>query len=59
MGFYWKNGGDQLYARSGTRPSRIAGDAGHEESMTGNGWTRFTLDLRNPVPIEGPLDLAR
>jgi hypothetical protein len=56
MGFYWKDGKDQLLARSGTLPPT---DFAPEPSTTGNPWTSFTMDLREPSILEGPLDLAR
>jgi hypothetical protein len=56
MGFYWKDGKDQLLARSGDLPQNtIAPDP----STTGNPWTTFTMDLREPAALDGPLDLAR
>lgn len=54
MGFYWKDGGDQLYARTGER--KLAED---RPSDTGNPWTSFTMDLRTPTPLDQPLDFAR
>lgn len=66
MGFHWKNGGDQLFARSGVLPemSREALGGGEGEgsgtgTLTGNPWTRFSMDMRNVSPIEGPLDFAK
>jgi hypothetical protein len=56
MGFYWKDGKDQLLARSGTLPPT---EIAPEPSTTGNPWTSFTMDLREPSILEGPLDLAR
>jgi hypothetical protein len=56
MGFYWKDGKDQLLARSGDLPPS---DSTVDPSTTGNPWTTFTMDLREPGPLEGPLDLAR
>lgn len=56
MGFYWKDGKDQLLARSGDLPPNSATS---EPSATGNPWTTFTMDLREPAALEGPLDLAR
>ena len=56
MGFYWKDGKDQLLARSGDLPPN---GATSEPSTTGNPWTTFTMDLREPSVLEGPLDLAR
>jgi hypothetical protein len=58
MGFYWKDGKDQLLARSGTLPATDP-DPELERSSTGNPWTSFTMDLREPSILEGPLDLAR
>lgn len=49
MAFYFKDGKDQLYARSGALPADQMDD----------GQTSFTMDLRNPAPLDGPLDLAR
>jgi hypothetical protein len=54
MGFYWKDGGDQLFARSGDMSS-----AQSEPSTSGNPWTSFTMTQREPSLLEGPLDLAR
>lgn len=58
MGFYWKDGKDQLLARTGDLPpsasTSIAGS-----SSTGHPWTSFTMSLREPTVLEGPLDLAR
>ena len=56
MGFYWKDGKDQLLARSGDLPPSSTSP---EPSSTGNPWTTFTMDLREPAVLEGPLDLAR
>lgn len=58
MGFYWKDGKDQLLARSGDLPPD-ASASHHESSTTGHPWTSFTMDLREPSPLDGPLDLAR
>lgn len=58
MGFYWKDGKDQLLARSGDLPPESNG-VKVEESMTGHPWTTFTMALRDPAPLEGPLDFAR
>lgn len=57
MGFYWKDGKDQLVARSGDLPPNSADSA--EPSLTGNPWTTFTMALRDPTPFEGPLEFAR
>lgn len=56
MGFHWKNGGDQLYARTGSLPQVEDGASG---SLTGAPWTRFSINLRNPTPLEGPMDFMR
>lgn len=58
MGFYWKDGKDQLLARSGDLPPDANG-ASVERSTTGHPWTAFTMALRDPAPLEGPLDFAR
>lgn len=58
MGFYWKDGKDQLLARSGDLPP-AENAAPVEPSMTGHPWTTFTMALRDPAPLEGPLDFAR
>nr|XP_031863300.1 uncharacterized protein CI109_001175 [Kwoniella shandongensis]KAA5530372.1 hypothetical protein CI109_001175 [Kwoniella shandongensis] len=58
MGFYWKDGKDQLLARSGDLPPS-ASSSTSEPSLTGNAWTSFTMALREPSLLEGPLDLAR
>jgi hypothetical protein len=56
MGFYWKDGKDQLLARSGDLP---ASTVMPEPTSTGHPWTNFTMTLREPTLLEGPLDLAR
>jgi hypothetical protein len=56
MGFYWKDGKDQLLARSGKLSQD---DITHDPSTSGRPWTSFTMDLREPSVLEGPLDLAR
>jgi hypothetical protein len=58
MGFYWKDGKDQLLARSGDLPPS-ASSSSTQTSSTGNPWTNFTMTLREPTILEGPLDLAR
>jgi hypothetical protein len=58
MGFYWKDGKDQLLARSGDLPPSSSSSA-PEPSSSGNPWTSFTMALREPTLLEGPLDLAR
>jgi hypothetical protein len=58
MGFYWKDGKDQLLARSGDLPpGQTASQT--EKSTTGHPWTTFTMALREPAPLEAPLDFAR
>jgi len=56
MGFYWKDGKDQLLARSGDLPPP---NTMPEPTSTGNPWTNFTMALREPTLLDGPLDLAR
>ncbi|KAJ9116283.1 hypothetical protein QFC22_004723 [Naganishia vaughanmartiniae] len=62
MGFYWKDGGDQLFARTGERNVHSDPPTTEEPtatSSTGNPWTSFTMDLRTPTPLDQPLDFAR
>ncbi|KAH7337817.1 hypothetical protein B0J17DRAFT_664321 [Rhizoctonia solani] len=50
MGFYWRNGGDQLFARRGELPA----DSNNSD------WTSFEMPLREPAPLPGlPVDIAR
>ncbi|ORX36563.1 hypothetical protein BD324DRAFT_452712 [Kockovaella imperatae] len=58
MGFYWKDGKDQLLARSGDLPPDPS-TSKVEPSSTGHPWTTFIMTLREPTLLEGPLDLAR
>ncbi|KAG8689809.1 hypothetical protein FRC09_012247, partial [Ceratobasidium sp. 395] len=52
MGFYWRNGGDQLFARRGDLPA----DADSSSSE----WTSFEMPLREATPLPGlPVDIAR
>ena len=57
MGFYWKDGKDQLLARSGDIPPSSTFSL--PNTTSGNPWTTFTMNLREPTILEGPLDLAR
>ncbi|EIW70337.1 hypothetical protein TREMEDRAFT_29286 [Tremella mesenterica DSM 1558] len=57
MGFYWKDGKDQLLARSGNLPPSSSSSI--PTTLSGNPWTNFTMALREPTLLEGPLDLAR
>lgn len=58
MGFYWKDGKDQLVARSGDFPPNHV-PTQTEPSQTGHPWTTFTMGLREPTPLEAPLEFAR
>ncbi|BEI92591.1 uncharacterized protein CcaverHIS019_0502190 [Cutaneotrichosporon cavernicola] len=58
MGFYWKDGKDQLVARSGDFPPEYKPSVS-EPSHSGHPWTTFTMNLREPMPLEGPLEFAR
>ncbi|KAL7421639.1 hypothetical protein Q5752_003408 [Cryptotrichosporon argae] len=58
MGFYWKDGKDQLLARSGDLPP-AEDEARTAASEAGKPWTTFTMALRSPMPLDGPLDFAR
>ncbi|KAF8752076.1 hypothetical protein RHS01_07718 [Rhizoctonia solani] len=50
MGFYWRNGGDQLFARRGDLPAE----------STNSEWTSFEMPLRESAPLPGlPVDIAR
>ncbi|KAJ7675084.1 hypothetical protein B0H17DRAFT_1170632 [Mycena rosella] len=51
MGFYWRDGKDQLFARRGALPEQTS-----EEST---GWTSFEMPLRQPVPMPVPFDFTR
>lgn len=52
MGFYWRNGGDQLFARRGDLPLDPNSDS--------RDWTSFEMPLREPAPLPGlPVDIAR
>nr|ODN97578.1 hypothetical protein L204_02996 [Cryptococcus depauperatus CBS 7855] len=55
MAFYWKDGKDQLLARSGKIPE----PSSLEPSLTGHPWTTFTMTLREPSLLDSPLDLAK
>lgn len=59
MGFYWKDGKDQLMARSGDLPPSSLPSSSSIPTLSGNPLTSFTMNLRDPSPLEGPLELAR
>ncbi|KAF9650775.1 hypothetical protein BDM02DRAFT_3140374 [Thelephora ganbajun] len=48
MGFYWKDGKDQLFVRRGNLPNQ-----------TNDPWTTFEMDLREPAPIPAAFDFIR
>ncbi|CAO1635090.1 unnamed protein product [Sympodiomycopsis kandeliae] len=55
MGFFWKNGGDSLFTRRAKNPN-----ADSDFSQSGNPWTSFFMNLREPGPFpESPLQLTR
>ncbi|GAA5870207.1 hypothetical protein JCM16303_001925 [Sporobolomyces ruberrimus] len=54
LGFYWKNGGDQLYVRSAVDESGLA-----NLSPEGKPWSTFLMDLREPQAMPEPNDFAR
>ncbi|EJD52006.1 hypothetical protein AURDEDRAFT_181569 [Auricularia subglabra TFB-10046 SS5] len=49
MGFYWKDGGDQLFVRRGQVPTEQQVDE----------WTTFDMPLREAGPIPNAFDLTR
>ena len=49
MGFYWKDGGDQLFVRRGQVPAEQQVDE----------WTTFDMPLREAGPIPNAFDLTR
>lgn len=55
MAFHWKDGKDKLLARSGHLPKAMD----NASSLSGNPWTTFSMTLREPSLLEGPLELAR
>lgn len=55
MAFHWKDGKDKLLARSGHLPKSVD----NLSSLSGNPWTTFSMALREPSLLEGPLELAR
>lgn len=58
MGFYWKEGKDQLMARSGDLPASDPSSS-TTTTLSGHPRTSFSMNLREPSVLEGPLDLAR
>ncbi|KAK4046064.1 hypothetical protein OIV83_006387 [Microbotryomycetes sp. JL201] len=54
MGFYWKDGGDQLFVKTATKPSGST-----HTSPEGKPWTTFTMELREPAPMPEPFEFAR
>ncbi|KZO98233.1 hypothetical protein CALVIDRAFT_535334 [Calocera viscosa TUFC12733] len=55
MGFYWRDGGDQLFVRRGTLPNPEP-----PAEPGGNPWTSFEMTLREPAPLPAPpIEIAR
>ena len=54
MGFYWKNGGDQLYVKVAQNEQGMS-----NISAEGKPWTVIDMDLREPAPMPEPLEFAR
>ncbi|EJU01784.1 hypothetical protein DACRYDRAFT_107520 [Dacryopinax primogenitus] len=55
MGFYWRDGGDQLFVRRGELPNPEPPAA-----SDGNPWTSFEMSLREPGPLPAPpIEIAR
>ncbi|KAF8604785.1 hypothetical protein BDV93DRAFT_440059, partial [Ceratobasidium sp. AG-I] len=56
MGFYWRNGGDQLFARRGNLPPNPNPITPSDSAE----WTSFEMPLRDAAPLPGlPVDIAR
>lgn len=56
MGFYWRNGGDQLFARRGDLPPNPSPSTPSDSAE----WTSFEMPLRDAAPLPGlPVDIAR
>jgi hypothetical protein len=56
MGFYWRNGGDQLFARRGDLPPNPNPSTPSDSAE----WTSFEMPLREAAPLPGlPVDMAR
>ncbi|BGP12853.1 hypothetical protein JCM10213_005226 [Rhodosporidiobolus nylandii] len=54
VGFYWKNGGDQLYVKS------AADETGMQNvSPEGKPWSTFLMELREPQAMPEPNDFSR
>ncbi|GAA5980148.1 hypothetical protein JCM10908_001550 [Rhodotorula pacifica] len=54
VGFYWKNGGDQLYVKSAVDEAGLK-----DVSPEGKPWTTFSMEVREPAPMPEPNDFAR
>lgn len=52
MGFFWKDGGDQLFVKQALVPLT-------EQERTGTQWTSFSMELREQTPMPSPSDFAR
>jgi hypothetical protein len=53
MGFYFKDGTDQLLVRRGSLPAPVPLD------RSGRQWTDFNMPLRQPSPMLNAFDLTR
>ncbi|KAM0748229.1 hypothetical protein T439DRAFT_328208 [Meredithblackwellia eburnea MCA 4105] len=56
MGFYWKNGGDQLFVKSATTSE---GSGEEEMGPDGKPWTTFLMELREQAPMPEPHEFAK
>lgn len=54
MGFYWKDGGDQLYVKTAADPQGLL-----NVSAENRPWTTITIDLRESVPMEEPFQFTK
>ena len=66
MGFYWKDGKDQVRAALSpvpgvtmVTPPKLFVRRGNLSNQTNDQWTTFEMDPREPTPIPSPFDFTR